>query len=87
MRALGAGVANGLKFGTASVGPMRHILFDDVTIANAQAAAMAVESVDGGVVSDVTFRRVTATDVGTPFIVLLGARGHASVGAIRARSP
>jgi polygalacturonase len=82
-RVLGAGVANGLKFGTATVGPMRHILFEDIAIANAQASAMAVESVDGGVVSDVTFRRVTATDVGTPFFMLLGARGKAQVGAIR----
>jgi len=82
-RVLGAGVANGLKFGTATVGPMRHILFEDISIANAQASAMAVESVDGGVVSDVTFRRVTVTDVGTPFFMLLGARGNAQVGAIR----
>jgi len=78
----GAGVANGLKLGTASVGPMRDIVFEDIRIENAQAAAMAVESVDGGEVSDVTFRRITATDVGTPFFVLLGARGKAGVGAV-----
>lgn len=78
----GAGVANGLKLGTATVGPMRDIVFEDVRVENAQAAAMAVESVDGGEVSDVTFRRVTATDVGTPFFVLLGARGKAGTGAI-----
>jgi hypothetical protein len=78
----GAGVANGLKLGTASVGPMRDIVFEDIRIENAQAAAMAVESVDGGEVSNVTFRRITATDVGTPFFVLLGARGKAGVGAV-----
>ena len=78
----GAGVANGLKLGTATVGPMRHLLFEDIAIENAQAAAMAVESVDGGEVSDVTFRRITAADVGTPVFVLLGARGKAAVGAI-----
>ena len=78
----GAGVANGLKLGTASVGPMRHIVFEDIAIENAQAAAMAVESVDGGEVADVTFRRITLSDVGTPVFVLLGARGKAGVGAI-----
>jgi len=78
----GAGVANGLKLGTASVGPMRDIVFEDIRVENAQAAAMAVESVDGGEVSNVRFRRITATDVGTPVFVLLGARGKASVGAI-----
>jgi hypothetical protein len=78
----GAGVANGLKLGTATVGPMRDILFDDIRIENAQAAAMAVESVDGGEVSNVTFRHITVTDVGTPVFVLLGSRGKAGVGAI-----
>ena len=78
----GAGVANGLKLGTATVGPMRHLLFEDIAIENAQAAAMAVESVDGGEVSDVTFRRIAVADVGTPVFVLLGARGKAAVGAI-----
>jgi hypothetical protein len=79
----GAGVANGLKLGTASVGPMRDIVFEDIRIENAQAAAMAVESVDGGEVSNVSFRRITAADVGTPVFMLLGARGTAGVGAIR----
>jgi hypothetical protein len=78
----GAGVANGLKLGTATVGPMRDILFEDIRIENAQAAAMAVESVDGGEVSNVTFRRITVSDVGTPVFMLLGARGKSAVGAI-----
>ena len=77
-----AGVANGLKLGTATVGPMRNILFEDISIDNVQAAAMAVESVDGGEVSNVTFRRIRVFDAGTPFFVLLGQRGKASVGAI-----
>ena len=82
-RILGAGVANGLKLGTASVGPMRDILFEDIAIANAQAAAMAIESVDGGEVSNLVFRRITLSDVGTPVFMLLGARGQATrVGAI-----
>ena len=81
-RILGAGVANGLKLGTATVGPMRDILFEDIGIQDAQAAAMAIESVDGGEVSNLTFRRITVSDVGTPVFMLLGARGKASVGAI-----
>jgi len=81
---LGAGVANGLKLGTASTGPMRRIVFEDNVIEHAQAAGIAVESVDGGEVSDVTFRRTTLSDVGTPVFVLLGARGGgaARTGAI-----
>jgi hypothetical protein len=70
----GSGVANGLKFGTATTGPIDNVTFEDITIANAQAAAMAVESVDGSKISNVVFRRISVKDVGTPFFVLLGTR-------------
>ena len=83
-RILGAGCANGIKLGTASVGPIHHVLFEDIVISHAQAAAMAIESVDGSVISAVTFRRITVTDAGTPFFILLGARGQAAIGAIGA---
>jgi hypothetical protein len=45
---------------------------------------MAVESVDGAHISDVTFRRITTWNVGTPFFVLLGSRDRnpAQVGSI-----
>ncbi len=79
-----SGVANGVKFGTASVGSFKRILIEDVLIEHAQAAAMAVESVDGADIADVTFRRITVHDVGTPFFVLLGSRDRnpAQVGTI-----
>lgn len=73
-RTLQSGVANGVKFGTASVGSFQDITVEDVVIENAQSAALAVESVDGARISNVLFRRVTASNVGTPFFVLLGSR-------------
>lgn len=80
-----SGVANGVKFGTASVGSFRRIVVEDVLVENAQAAAMAVESVDGAHIDDVTFRRITTWNVGTPFFVLLGSRDRdpTRVGSIR----
>ena len=69
-----SGVANGVKFGTASVGSFRRILIEDVAIDHAQSAALAIESVDGAAIADVTFHRITVHDVGTPFFVLLGSR-------------
>jgi polygalacturonase len=69
-----SGVANGVKLGTASVGPFQNIDVENVSIANAQSAAMAVESVDGSAISNVTFRHITTTNVGTPIFVLLGSR-------------
>lgn len=69
-----SGVANGVKLGTASVGAFENILVEDIAISNAQAAAMAVESVDGARIANVTFRRITTDNVGTPVFVLLGNR-------------
>jgi len=71
-----SGVANGVKLGTASVGPFQNIDVENVTIANAQSAGMAVESVDGSAISNVVFRHVTTTNVGTPIFVLLGSRNR-----------
>jgi polygalacturonase len=71
-----SGVANGVKLGTASVGPFRDITVENVQIANAQAAGLAVESVDGSAISNLTFRHITTDHVGTPFFVLLGSRNR-----------
>jgi polygalacturonase len=71
-----SGVANGVKLGTASVGPFQNIDVENVTIDSAQSAALAVESVDGSAISNVVFRHITTNDVGTPIFVLLGSRNR-----------
>jgi hypothetical protein len=69
-----SGVANGVKLGTASVGPFQNIDVENITIENAQSAALAVESVDGSAISNVVFRHITTSHAGTPIFVLLGSR-------------
>jgi polygalacturonase len=68
-------VANGLKFGTASYGKLQHVVFEDIVVENVDKAAMAIESVDGADISDVTFRRITVHGAGTPIFILAGDRG------------
>jgi glycosyl hydrolase family 28 len=75
-------VANGLKFGTASYGSLTHALFEDIIVENVDKAAMAVESVDGADIADVTFRRITVHRAGAPFFVLLGDRGATPAGDV-----
>jgi polygalacturonase len=70
----GSGVANGLKFGTASKGSFENVTFDTIQVSHVEQAAMAVESVDGASIKGITFKNITIDDVGTPFFVLLGAR-------------
>lgn len=67
-------VANGLKFGTATKGPFKDITFDNITLQNVKRGAIAVESVDGSAVSNIVYRNITMSQVGTPFYVVLGDR-------------
>jgi hypothetical protein len=75
-------VANALKMGTASYGAFTHVTFEDITIDSADKAAMAVESVDGALISDILFQRIQFKDVGSPFFVILGDRGTTPLGSI-----
>jgi hypothetical protein len=74
-------VANGLKFGTASYGSFKDVLFENVLVENVDKAAMAVESVDGADVSNIVFRNVTVHGAGSPFFVILGDRGTTPSGS------
>ncbi len=75
-------VANGLKMGTASTGGFKNVTFEDVVVEHCDKAAMAVESVDGAAIQNITFKNITIHDAGTPLFVLLGHRSGPSVGSI-----
>ncbi len=68
-------VGNGLKLGTASVGPFTNIVFDTCDVSNVSKGAMSVESVGGSHISGVTYKGITVSNVGTPFFMVLGDRG------------
>lgn len=74
--------SNGIKFGTASRGPLTHIIIQDCTLRNVDHSAMALESVDGSEISDVTFQRIHFTDCQNAIFIGLGRRGRALVGGI-----
>ncbi|MGZ3691380.1 MAG: hypothetical protein ACXVAX_07745, partial [Pseudobdellovibrio sp.] len=74
----GSLVANGLKFGTASVGALSDVHFENIDIRNVAQAAMALESVDGSQIKDVTFKNITYRNTGSAIFILLGWRGDQS---------
>jgi polygalacturonase len=76
-----SGVANGLKFGTASYGSLSNVVFDGIKINNVPQAAMALEAVDGAQISNVTFRNIQLNKVGMPFFLLIGNRGDTPTGS------
>jgi len=66
--------ANGIKLGTATVGPISHLEFRNNCITGAKYGGLCIESVDGGAVSDI---RVTGLDlfrVSQPLFIRLGHR-------------
>lgn len=69
-------VANAMKFGTASYGYFKNVTFDTITVESADKAAMAVESVDGADITNITFKNIAFKDVGSPIFILLGDRGE-----------
>ena len=80
----GSGVANALKFGTASVGPIENIRFENIRIDSVKQAAMAIESVDGSAISGLSFKHIRFRNAGTAFFILLGGRkGSPGIGSIR----
>jgi polygalacturonase len=76
--------ASGIKFGTASRGGFRHIEIRRVKIYDTYRSAIALESVDGGILEDVRVEDVVATNTGNALFVRLGHRNQkAPPGIIR----
>lgn len=76
-----------IKFGTESKGGFRSITISNCTFDFS--SGLALESVDGGVLEDVTISNITMRDIkDSPIFIRLGSRGrgpddHPKVGAIR----
>ncbi len=66
--------ASAFKFGTASHHGFKRIHVSDIEVVSAYRSVVAIQSVDGGAIEDVTVERVKARDVGNAFFVRLGHR-------------
>jgi polygalacturonase len=76
--------ASGIKFGTASFGGFRNVEIRRVKIYDTYRSAIALESVDGGILEDVHVEDVVATNTGNAIFVRLGHRNQkAPPGRIR----
>lgn len=65
---------NAIKFGTETNGGFYDISIKNVDISDTRLAGIAVESVDGATVKNLTFRDIKMTNVCTPFFIHLGKR-------------
>ena len=66
--------ANGIKLGTATTGPISHLIFRNNTVDYAKLGGICIESVDGSAVSDVNIQGLFLNQVCQPIYVRLGHR-------------
>ena len=75
--------ASALKLGTASYGGFRNIYAHDLEVYDTFRSAVALESVDGGVLKNIRVENITATNTGNAIFLKLGHRvSDAPVGTL-----
>ncbi len=75
-------LCNGIKMGTDSSGGFRNILIEDNEIWQTGISGIALQIVDGGVMENITVRRITMNGVGTPIHMRLGDRNRMVWGSV-----
>lgn len=75
--------ASGIKFGTASQGGFKHIDIRRIRVRDTFRSAVAIESVDGGVIEDIYVSDIIATRTGNALFIRLGHRSGNRPGSIR----
>ena len=66
--------ANGIKFGTASLGGFRNIRIKDIRIFDTYRSAIALEAVDGGFLENVEVDSLRASNIGNGVFLRIGER-------------
>ncbi len=69
--------ASAIKFGTASHHGFRRVRIEDVDVRDTYRTAIALETVDGGVLEDIAVRRVKARHSGGALFLRIGQRNTA----------
>ncbi len=76
--------ASAIKFGTASLGGFRNVTIENIKIYDTFRSAIALESVDGGILEDVTINNIEAINTGNAIFIRLGHRNvDGQVGTIK----
>lgn len=70
----GRSSANGIKFGTMTLGTFRHFMFRNITIFDTYRSAITIASVDGGAVEDVVVDGLRSIHTGNPIFIRTGLR-------------
>jgi hypothetical protein len=74
--------ANGIKFGTASLGGFRNIRLVNIKVFNTYRSAIALEAVDGGFIENVKVDSLQALNIGHGIFLRIGARLNGKKGRL-----
>ena len=66
--------ASAMKFGTASLGGFKNVVIKNIYIYDTFRSAIALESVDGGVLENIDISDITANNTGNAIFIKLGHR-------------
>lgn len=66
--------ASAVKFGSSSYGGFRRVNIHDIYVYDTFRSAVALETVDGGAMQQITVDGIEAVNTGNPFFICLGAR-------------
>ncbi len=75
--------ASAIKFGTASYGGFKNVTIENIKVYDTFRSAIALESVDGGVIENINIRNVEAVNTGNAIFIRLGHRAGEKPGIIR----
>ena len=76
--------ASGFKMGTASYGGFKNIIVRNLTVFDTYRSAIAIESVDGGVIENIDIQNVVAKNTGNAIFIRRGHRNKtAKIGILK----
>ncbi|MEP7253229.1 MAG: glycoside hydrolase family 28 protein [Ginsengibacter sp.] len=75
--------ASAIKFGTASYGGFKNVTIKNIKIFDTFRSAIALESVDGGVIENINIQKVEAVNTGNAIFIRLGHRDGQTPGIVK----
>lgn len=69
-------MANGIKFGTYSYGGFTNCICEDCIIKDTRTCAISIQSVDGGRIQNLHFRRIIIQNVESVFFIIIADKGR-----------
>lgn len=75
--------ASAIKFGTASIGGFKNITIEDIKVFDTFRSAIAIQTVDGGFIENVSVNNITAENTGNAIFLRLGHRSGEKPGRLK----